>query len=363
MTLEIETDANGAAWVVLPYAEVDGSVAATKHKLDQVDAAGGVAVMGTRYRVPPSEGCGAIHVIRVSPRLYIMLFDVEYQTDREIQVPGDRMVKIRVLLSGALNAIGSDVAIEGAGAYLEAYPGDIASSYVLKGGINHRLVVLMCEPDFFTEDLRLAGEDLPQPLRYFFDFASGAPKASIMPLGPELLRAANDIMRSGAHYSGKLHRTYLNAKSQEVACAIVRELSRPLTENAALAKLSVRDVNRAHEARDILADQYRRPPSVPKLARQVGLNQTKLKIAFKAVFGLTLKDFTLQCRMERGSELLTTTSLSISEIAYAMGYDHPANFTHAFRRFHGCAPRQLRKATLGEIESHTAEARRDPAVP
>jgi len=350
VTLEIETDLDGAAWVVLPHAEVDGSVAATKSRLDQV-AAGPLEVMGTRYRVPPKEGRGVVHVIRVSPRLYIMLFDVEYDADREIQVPGDRMVKIRILVSGALRACGSDIVIDGAGAYLEAYPGEIASSYVLAGGINQRLVVLMCEPDFFSQDLGFAGDELPQPLRYFFDFASGAPKASFTPLGPELLRAANDIMRSGGHYAGKLHRSYLNAKSQEVACAIVRELARPPNDNAALAKLSVRDVNRAHEARDILADQYRRPPSVPKLARLVGLNQTKLKIAFKAVFGLTVKDFTQKCRMERGSELLTTTSLSISEIAYAMGYDHPANFTHAFRRFHGFAPRQLRKAASGELET------------
>jgi AraC-like DNA-binding protein len=353
MTLEYESDADGGIWLVLPHASIDDSIADVARPLDEAERRHGRALMGFRVRVPSSEGDGMIHAIRTSPRLYIMTYDVEYLRERKVHVPGDRMVKVRIVLAGGLRALGSDIAIDGAGAFLEAYPGQVDSDYVLAPGMRQRLVILMCTPDFFTDDVGLTVAELPRALRHVFEHESGAPLASITPLGPELLRAANDVIRSASHYSGALHRRYLDAKGREMACAIVRDLARPTPADPMLAKLSVRDVNRVHEARDVLADQYRDPPTIPRLARQVGLNQTKLKSAFKAVFGLTLNDFTLQCRMERGSELLTTTGLSVGEIAYAIGYNYPANFAHAFRRYYGHAPRQLRVASGGGEGPHS----------
>lgn len=344
-----ELDTDGSLWRLLPQSSMDASIAELEGALTApIVLTDGTrrAVTGVRIRLGSADGEGFVDLLRISSNLLVMMIDAVYRTDREILVPGDRMVKVRILLSGALRALGSDIKIEGAGAYLEAYPGDVASSYILSGGLATRLLVLHCAPGFFCNELGISAEELPPPLNHVFALAAGAPQSAATPLGPDLLRAANDMFRSNGRYPRKLRKAYLDAKSREIACSVIGNLGQPSA--APSPALSVRDVNRVYEARDILADQFRAPPGIPTLARLVGLNQTKLKAAFKTVFELTISDFTLKARMERGSELLASTELSISEIAYATGYAHPANFAHAFKRFFGHAPRQSRRAAIIE---------------
>ncbi len=340
-----EQDADGSLWRVLPLASIDASLAELHDALTEPLILGdgkSCPVTGMRIRLAPGEGSGCIDLLRVSANLFVMTIDAIFENDREIIVPGDRMVKVRVLLSGRLSATGSDMTIDGAGAYLEAYPGAVASSYRLARALPTRMLVLHCAPAFFTEDIGVPAARLPAPLNRVLSLSEGPPEGAFAPLGPDLLRAANDMFRSNARYARPLRNAYLDAKSREIVCAMVNGLWLPQQRPA--PALSVRDVNRVYEARDIVSDRFRTPPTIAALAREVGLNQTKLKSAFKTVFGLTINEFTLKMRMERGSELLTDTSLSISEIAYATGYRHPANFTHAYKRFYGHAPRQLRRA-------------------
>jgi len=48
-----------------------------------------------------------------------------------------------------------------------------------------------------------------------------------------------------------------------------------------LSPLRLADIERIHEARDILISNMQNPPSLFNLARQVGLNDTKLKRGFR----------------------------------------------------------------------------------
>lgn len=332
-----EADADGTLWKLIPHELIDDSLGSLASML-----APGFG--RARLRLPADHGRGVWEILRVSPHLYTMSGNFEYLKDRVILVPGDRAVKIRILFSGGLRVGADEIVLHGTGAYLEAFPGEIASTYVIKGGLPTKLLVLICAPEFFTEELRLSISDIPEPIGRLFAFEHGAPRGGTMPLGPDLLRAANDILRAGAHFSANLLLPYIEAKVRECACSVLSELAHCSETGSAKMRLSVRDVSRLYEARDILVNEFTRPPLIAKLARQVGLNQTKLKAGFKSVFGMTITHFTQKCRMEHAGELLTSTELSISEIAYAVGYDHPANFTCAFKRFYGHVPRQLRRA-------------------
>lgn len=55
--------------------------------------------------------------------------------------------------------------------------------------------------------------------------------------------------------------------------------------------------------------------------------------------GKSFSQLLLEQRMERAESLLKTTSLSIENIAYILGYNNPSNFYKAFRKYYGCAPR------------------------
>jgi len=51
-----------------------------------------------------------------------------------------------------------------------------------------------------------------------------------------------------------------------------------------------------------------------------------------------------QARFDSAKQLLRDNSISVSDICYELGYENPANFTRAFRRWAGVAPRQHRKS-------------------
>lgn len=341
-TDETELAPNGARWLIAPFELLDGSIT---DFVVTTQGAPNESMALVRMRVPPRLGRGVADYYRLSEHLHLILFDFDLDREFVVHVPDDRMLKVRIMLAGRLKALQSDIAIEGVGGFLEAYPGKIGSSYRIEAGEPAKMVILNCAPEFFSEEMKLDWHNLPDLLRAIFERRGGAPLAAQARLGPDLLRAANDIMRFGGEFPPHLQRAYLWSKCSEMASYIIRQLEQqPAIESQPKTPLSIRDVNRVHEARDVLADQFRRPPAIPKLARLVGLNQTKLKAAFKLVFAMTINEFTIKCRMERGAELLTTTNLSIAEIAHAIGYDHPANFTHAFRRYFGHSPSQLRRA-------------------
>lgn len=338
----IDVDPNGTPWMRLEWADfLELTARGALERAASLDP----EVVGFRVRVPASLGRGTIDFAVVTPRISVMRFDAEFDQDFDGRITDTRMAKVRILLQGRLRGVESKIFLSGAGAFLETYPGNIGSSFVIEAGEPVRLLVLNCDLDYFTEEMRLAPSQLPSVLQRAFAFQSEAPQAEQTPLSLSLLRAANDIMAWSSDYPPALRAAFLDAKSREIVCAVVRQLLTTTSPNIERSQLSVRDVNRVHEARDVLAEQFRKPPSIPELARAVGVNQTKLKAAFKSLFGLTVNDFTTRCRMERASELLVSSSLCISEIAYAVGYDHPANFSIAFKRFSGSSPREARRGT------------------
>lgn len=50
-----------------------------------------------------------------------------------------------------------------------------------------------------------------------------------------------------------------------------------------------------------------------------------------------------EVRYQLAREYLATSTLPLEEIAVLLGYSAPGNFTHAFKRWHGSAPRQYRQ--------------------
>lgn len=58
--------------------------------------------------------------------------------------------------------------------------------------------------------------------------------------------------------------------------------------------------------------------------------------------GTTYSRLVHTTRIRYAQELLTSTPLTVSEIAYTCGYADPPNFHHEFRRYSGCTPSEYR---------------------
>ncbi len=81
------------------------------------------------------------------------------------------------------------------------------------------------------------------------------------------------------------------------------------------------------------------------LARIVGLSASHFSRAFQKAAGVSPHRYIIQCRVIRARDLLSTTRLSLTEIALASGFADHSHFSRRFHEFVGVAPRDFRRLT------------------
>jgi signal transduction histidine kinase/DNA-binding response OmpR family regulator len=81
---------------------------------------------------------------------------------------------------------------------------------------------------------------------------------------------------------------------------------------------------------------------IDKLARIVGMSRSQLFRKVKALTGQSPSIFIRNVRLQRGRELLLTTQMNVSEVAYEVGFSAPGYFSDAFMEAYGVRPSQVR---------------------
>ncbi|TLZ53703.1 MAG: helix-turn-helix transcriptional regulator [Gammaproteobacteria bacterium] len=294
---------------------------------------------GVREYVAAQDGDGWWDYFRLSDYLSLSITEAVYRKDRWISVEGGSFFKIRVLLAGRLLSRDGTTLLESPQAQLHVCAGARGGGYKIAGQVPTTLVVLHCGPELLSERLGLPLGEAPDPLRALAGPSLAAGVSNRVSLTPELFRAAQWIHASRYSVLSTVRAAYLEALSMEMVCQIVTDLSAGGSAPSCGRSLLSRDRRRVHEARDYLSLHYASPPTIPQLARMVGMNQTKLKAAFKQLLNVTIYEYVLQRRMEVAAQMLVEAELSVAEIAYRVGYDYPANFSCAFKRYYGRLPR------------------------
>lgn len=82
--------------------------------------------------------------------------------------------------------------------------------------------------------------------------------------------------------------------------------------------------------------------SVDTLAAQLGLGRSQFYRKIKAITNYSPVELIRNLRLKRARHLLTTTSLSVSEIGYQVGFSTPAYFTKCYREAFGETPTEFR---------------------
>ncbi len=109
--------------------------------------------------------------------------------------------------------------------------------------------------------------------------------------------------------------------------------------------LSPDDV-RIKQAMDLIEEQYHDPElMLERLCRPLGVSASHLSRLFKKETGRSFRRYVMRVRMEKGAKPLRESSLSIKQIAAAVGYTHGADFDHHFKMVYGLTPSAYRQAS------------------
>lgn len=83
--------------------------------------------------------------------------------------------------------------------------------------------------------------------------------------------------------------------------------------------------------------------TVEILAEHLSMSRVQLYRKTKAVLGISISDYIQNIRLEKAKELLLNETLSISDVAYSIGFSSPNYFSTSFKNKYGKTPNQFKK--------------------
>ena len=100
------------------------------------------------------------------------------------------------------------------------------------------------------------------------------------------------------------------------------------------------NVKRIRQAKEIMISHMAEPPSLPELAKRVGLSLKKLKEGFKQIYGDSVYSFLFDYKMEHARRLLETGQNNVNEVGLKVGYSTSSHFIAAFKKKYGTTPKK-----------------------
>lgn len=208
-----------------------------------------------------------------------------------------------------------------------------------KKGEEYVAVFLLLEPEALLQPpFNLKVEELPEVARQVHYGAESV--GATYAMSPELIQALRELMKGDCRDA--LNRAYLESKATEVLCLALRSILSQERQQQSAA-ISTREQQLMTEARKILQERWQKPPSLEELGQMLGLGKSRLKTCFKWFYGESIGGYVAQIRMQHAQQLLTDTTLNVSQVAWEVGYEHPCNFVTAFKRQFGMTPKSFQK--------------------
>lgn len=117
-------------------------------------------------------------------------------------------------------------------------------------------------------------------------------------------------------------------------------LTRKISNHQILSQLDM-VLSKQFEADNLIENGL---PTVKLVADSLNLSPNYLSGMLKALTGQSTQQHIHDKLIEKAKEQLSTSPLSISEIAYGLGFEHPASFTKLFKNKTDMSPMEFRKA-------------------
>jgi AraC-like DNA-binding protein len=109
--------------------------------------------------------------------------------------------------------------------------------------------------------------------------------------------------------------------------------------NLSSEKLPTQDEKFLNNVKSIIEKNLADPTfDVNVFARQINMSRSVLYRKFRAVTGQSVNEMISIVRLKKAAHLLREQSISVSDVAYAVGYNDPQYFSKCFRKKYNCTP-------------------------
>ena len=295
-------------------------------------------------------GEGFIEFVEINDQFSMIISKCQWLEKQFVKYSGEGWIRFNFCLDTTASFLFDNIAqydLRGAECRVFHQPVGVDCGHFINAKTPSICVTLSAQRDYLTTRLMPEIEQLDDPLRALLKNQGDDFFFERMPLSNQMARSVTDMVHSP--YRNNLRRMHLESKAHELLCQAFYSMLYPSYEHIIPIRLTEADNRRIKQARDIIESDFIDPPSVPTLARLVGLNRNKLTYGFKYLFNMPILDYTIKLRLEKAWDMLQQTDLSIAQISSSVGYQHQASFSAAFKAFFSLSPREARKNRHGAM--------------
>lgn len=223
------------------------------------------------------------------------------------------------------------------------YPVQAGDVFVAKPGEPHEIISSEDDPlgiYFWSYTLTATTKTDSHPLNallYAFSESRLWVSSRVPAMQHTLEMLTDEIVRKEPGYADVIH---------GLVAKLLIDTARAVTNLDLQDDLPAHNVNEA-VVKDIvryLRDNYSRPLRIRDIAAQVHLSERHTNRVFGQVMGVSIKDYLTDYRLGVAKQLLLNRQMSITEVAYASGYQDVRHFITLFRKRTGYTPAKYRES-------------------
>ena len=144
-------------------------------------------------------------------------------------------------------------------------------------------------------------------------------------------------------YEGAVRRIFIEAKTMELMVCKLDQIRLGQSNPQKTTNLKTNDIDRMYYAGELLSKNMGAPPNIMELAKTIGVSRSKLYYDFNQFYGVSPMEYFRFKRIERAKLLVQNKELSLTQIAYNLGYASSSHFAKAFRENFGTSPSHYRQ--------------------
>ncbi|MCL1960543.1 MAG: AraC family transcriptional regulator [Desulfovibrionaceae bacterium] len=128
---------------------------------------------------------------------------------------------------------------------------------------------------------------------------------------------------------------------------------------ASPARASALPAAKLTAVREYIWENLTRPITLEDIAQSIGVSTHRLSVQFRKTFSITLWQYVLRCRAAYARRLIGRhQGMSLADVANDSGFESYTSFFHAFSKFYGVSPSNLRAGKPEYFLQNFTEARK-----
>lgn len=159
-------------------------------------------------------------------------------------------------------------------------------------------------------------------------------------IGHKTTPAMRSVLHQILHcpYGGLTGQIFLEGKAMELLALKLEQINSRIP----CKQPSIKSTNteQIHYAAELLVRDPVNPPDLTELAEKIGMSRSKFYRYFKMVFGHSPLDHLRRHRLQTARQFLRQGEYSVSEVAFAVGFNNLSYFSKAFFAQFGVLPHQ-----------------------